>query len=284
LLFLSVCGNVYWQNLLKSNKKMSMENIEFRKGAVDASNCIGEGWNFIKPNYWLFFAMGGVNLLIVIVAGNIPYAGSVINIIVSGALTCGIYIALLAQRRGENVPFSLLFEGFSRVVQTTLVTLVSTIPWFVFGIAIYLFVPLPNLTPGAENPTELINAIFNRAVIVPLVLSYTAILLVSLVFSLLLFFALPLIADRNAPIGDALKLSVSAALNNIGGLITLLIFEILLGIAGALACGVGILFVLPVIYAANIAAYKSVFPDTEAQINNEPPRPDQYGGTYGTPQ
>ncbi|HXG84188.1 MAG TPA: hypothetical protein VNI84_09185 [Pyrinomonadaceae bacterium] len=261
-----------------------MENIEFRKGAVDAANCISEGWNFIKSNYWLFFAMSVVYLLIVIVAGNIPYAGNVINIIVGGALTCGIYIALLAQWRRQSVPFSLMFEGFSRIVPATLVTIIASIPWLVFGLAIGLFVVLPNMTPGAEDPAQIINAIFNRAVLVPLVLGYLTVLLVSIVFSLLLFFALPLIADRNAGIGDALKLSVGAALNNIGGLLALLIFEGLLLIAGAIACGVGILFVLPVIYAANIVAYKSVFPDDAPQFNDAPPRPEDYGGNYGTPQ
>jgi uncharacterized membrane protein len=105
-----------------------------------------------------------------------------------------------------------------------------------------------------------------------------------MIFNILLFFAIPLIAERNAGIGDALKLSFSAALNNIGGLILLFILEGLLLIAGALCCGVGIFFVLPVVYAANIAAYKKVFPDGEPQFNREPPRPEDYGGTYGTPQ
>lgn len=262
-----------------------MENIEFRKGAVDAANCISEGWNLIKPNYGLFIGMGVVYLLIVVIAGNIPYAGGIINIIVSGALTCGIYIAILAQRRGDGVPFSLMFEGFSRIVPTTLVTLIATIPWLIFGLVIGLIVTLPNMTPGAGNPAEIIAAIFNRAFLIPLILTYTVVLLISIVFSLLLIFALPLIAERNLGIGDALKLSFGAALNNVGGLIALLIFEFLLSIAGVLLCFVGIIFVLPVIFAANIVAYKSVFPDsTPSPFNNEPPRPDQYGGTYGTPQ
>ncbi len=109
-----------------------MENIEFRKGAVDAANCISEGWNLIKGNYWLFFVMCIVELIIVIAANAVPYLGGIINILVSGALACGIYITLLAQRRGENFPFSLMFEGFSRIFQTTLITLISSIPWFVY--------------------------------------------------------------------------------------------------------------------------------------------------------
>lgn len=261
-----------------------MNTLEYRKGAVNASDCISEGWNFIKPNYGLFIGMVVVELVISIVASLIPYAGSVINLIVGGALTCGIYMALLAQRRGESVPFPLMFEGFSRVAQTTLVTLVSAIPFFVFGLIAFSLFSLPQLAPDGGNIAEMQAAIFNRAFLVPLVLSYLVFFLVTMVFSILLFFALPLIADRNAGIGDAIKLSVSAAINNIGGLIVLFIFETLLLIAGALACGIGIIFVLPIVYAANIAAYKSVFPDDVPQFNTEPPRPDEYGGTYGTPQ
>lgn len=257
-----------------------MDTLEFRKGAVNASECIGEGWNFIKPNYGLFIGMVVVELIIIVAASMIPYAGDIINMIVSGALTCGIYIALLAQRRGDNVPFSLMFEGFSRVLPATLVTLIASAPWLIFGLAIYSFISLPN----PENVAELQAAIFNPAFIVPLVSSYLVVFLVSMVFSVLLFFALPLIADRNAQIGNALKLSVRAGLNNIGGLIVLFIFEGLLLLAGALACGIGVIFVLPVVYAANIVAYKSVFPNDAPQFNNEPPRPEDYGGTYGTPQ
>lgn len=261
-----------------------MENIEFRKGAVDAANCISEGWNLIKNNYWLFFVMCIVEVIIVIAANAVPYLGGIINILVSGALACGIYITLLAQRRGENFPFTLMFEGFSRIFQTTLITLISSIPWFVLGIIVYLFIPLPDIQPNPENPTEIINAIFNSAVIVPLAVGYSIVLLISLIFSLLLFFALPLIADRNTKIGETVKISVASALGNVGGLLTLIIFEILISIAGALACGVGIFFVLPIIYAANIVAYQSVFPDFQSSINIEPPQPENYDENYGTPK
>lgn len=260
-----------------------MENIEYRKGAVDASGCIGEGWNFLKSNYGLFIGMIVVQIVITIIASFIPYAGSFINIIVGGALTCGIYIALLRQRRGESVPFSLMFEGFSRVVPVTLVRLVAAIPVLVFGVALASFITLPQLAPDGSNVKEFMAAILSREFLVPVISGYLLVLIVSVVFNILLFFAIPLIADRDARIGDALKLSFNAALNNFGGLL-LSILEGLMLFAGALACGVGIIFVLPLVYAANIAAYKRVFPDEAPQFNSSPPRPEDYGGNYGTPQ
>lgn len=257
-----------------------MNTFEFRKGAVNASECISEGWNLIKSNYGLFIGMIVVEIVIAIIGSLIPYAGSIINLLVGGALTCGIYMALLAQRRGENPPFTLMFEGFSRIVPTTLVALISALPWLIFGAVAYTFIALPNFTPETVDPAM----IFNRAFLVPLIAGYLAVFFVSMILHILLFFALPLIADRNASIVDAIKSSAAAGLNNAGGLIALFIFEILLIIAGALACGIGIIFVLPIVYAANIVAYKSVFPDDAPQFNTAPPRPDEYGGTYGTPQ
>lgn len=261
-----------------------MENIEFRKGAINAADCISEGFNFIKSNYWLFFVMGIIQIIIVIAANMVPYIGSIINILVSGALLCGIYMAFLRQRRGESFQFSLMFEGFSRIFQTSVITLISTIPMFVFSAIMYFFIALPKIQQNPNNPTEIFDSVFNRAIIVPLILSYLVFMLLSLVTLILFFFALPLIADRNTEIGATIKLSVAAALENIGGLFLLLLLEMLLSFAGALACGVGILFVLPIIYAANIVAYQSVFPDSHAPMNNEPPRPENYGDTYGTPQ
>lgn len=261
-----------------------MENIEFRKGAVDAANCISEGWNFVKPNYWLFFAICIVSVLISAVASRIPYAGSVINIVVGGALTCGIYIALLAQWRRQNVQFSLMFEGFSRILQTTLITLVAAIPSFIFAGLVYAFVPIPDMALAATNPQAFIEAFFNRAVILPLAILTVLSLVVSIVVQILMFFALPLVADRNVAVGDALRLSLRAGTSNFGGLLALVLFQILLCMAGLLVCVVGVFFVLPVVFASRIVAYKSVFPEAAPQFNNEPPRPDQYGGTYGTPQ
>lgn len=262
-----------------------MENIEYRKGAIDAVACISQGWELIKPNLALFIGMGVVYLIIVVIAGNIPYAGPIINIVVNSALLVGIYMAILAQRRGEPVPFSLLFEGFSRIVPASLVTLVSAIPGLVFGIVVGSIISFPALLGSAGNPEQIREMLSRPGVIASLVGFGLLFAVASIVVSLLLFFALPLIADRNAPIGDALKLSFGASASNIGGIIVLLIFQALIGFAGAMLCCVGLFVALPVIYASNIIAYKSVFPDAAPQFNTAPPRPDQYGGgTYGTPQ
>ena len=49
-----------------------MSQIESYAGAVNATECIGNGWNLIKQNYWMFFGIAVVGFLILFVLGCIP--------------------------------------------------------------------------------------------------------------------------------------------------------------------------------------------------------------------
>jgi uncharacterized membrane protein len=96
-------------------------------------------------------------------------------------------------------------------------------------------------------------------------------------------FALPLMAeyDNIGPI-EAIKYSFKAAFSNIGGLIVLIIFEILIGFLGVMALCIGVFFIMPLYYAITVTAYKQVFPGPAfSPQNTAPPTPDQYGGSYG---
>lgn len=244
-----------------------MNNIEFRKSAINPSNCISDGWELIKPDYWLFFGMAIVEMLIIFVIGLIPVV-NVFNSIIAGPLMCGIYIAILAKLKNENVSFSMMFEGFNRFLPAVLVSLLPAIPMIIVSFAAYFMDSIPaSISP--LNPTFYT------------ILFWISIYLVSFGLGLLLFFSLPLIAEHNLGFADAITLSINAAVENIGGLIVLFILEGLVSLVGTLAFCIGLFFVLPVIYAANIVAYKSVFPDPQPSFFNEPPSPEEYDENYG---
>jgi uncharacterized membrane protein len=96
-------------------------------------------------------------------------------------------------------------------------------------------------------------------------------------------FALPLVAEHNLSVTDTIKLSAKAGWSNPGGILLLVILQIVWMLLGMLALCIGIFFVLPLIYASNIVAYRMVFPDFKPELSyQEPPRPDAYGGAYGT--
>lgn len=261
-----------------------MSDLEIREGAIDASACLSEGWALIKPYYGTFLGMTVTMILIGIALNFIPFnIGDIINAVIGAPLLCGIYYALILRLRGENVSFSMMFEGFNRFLPAFLVTLLSTIPLLTLGAAAYFFVALSPPAPSASGVGDL-SSILGQQFTAAAVISFVAAYLVTIALSILLFFALPLIADHNLGFVDAVKYSFAGASANLGGLIVLFLLEFLVMLVSLLAFCIGFLFAMPLIYAANIIAYRRVFPASQPTFFNEPPRPDAYGGVYGSPQ
>lgn len=273
-LFMAMCTKALTPYPIKGDTPM--QDIEIRAGAIRPADCVGEAFEAIKPNYFLFVGMTLVLFIILFIVSAIPYIGSIVQIIITGPLFCGLYMAFLAQMNEEPVDFSMLFSGFSRSGPAILITLIPIVPFFVLGIGIVLF--------GTFGTQFLINERgqnlnwFSGGLIFIMIVMYMA----TLAIYLLMFFGLPLIADRNVGIADAVKLSYKAAVSNVGGIILLFIIQMLVALIGVLALCVGVIFAAPVIYAMNAVAYRMVFPNTESKVFQEPPRPDEYSGLFGT--
>src|SRR5207237_8717545 len=95
----------------------------------------------------------------------------------------------------------------------------------------------------------------------------------SLVVYAMFVFAYPLIVDRKLSGWEAITTSYRAVMNNLGGIVGLILLNVGLGIVGFLCCFVGVYFVLPVTYAAYAAAYRQVFPETPLNFRLSPPPP-----------
>ena len=95
-------------------------------------------------------------------------------------------------------------------------------------------------------------------------------------FHTLLTFSFPLLVDRNLGAIDAMKTSARAVWQNLGGVAGLVVVNFALMFVGYLALCVGMYFVIPVMIAGNVVAYRRVFPSLETQTNMNPPPPDSY--------
>lgn len=100
---------------------MSYGDTEFNRGAIRPIECYRMGWRLIKDDYWTFFGMTALGMLI---AYMLPFG------ILLGPLWCGLEIYLLRRMAGQRAVFSNLFEGFdyfgpSAVPAVILVTLAS---------------------------------------------------------------------------------------------------------------------------------------------------------------
>jgi hypothetical protein len=66
-----------------------------------------------------------------------------------------------------------------------------------------------------------------------------------------------------------------------GGIILLMILGGLVGLLGFIALCLGIFVAIPGVWAANVCAYRQVFPLLDGRFNMNPPLPTAYGSSFG---
>ena len=208
---------------------------EFRRNAVEPIECIKAGWALVQSQYWLFFGMTAVGMII----------GSVVPLgILMGPMMCGLYLAFFQTRRGQPIEFGTLFKGFDYFGDAIIASLLHMVPMLVIFVPSYIlfyvffFLFMSQLGPNPE-PSAMIGLV---AVIV---VFWLLIMVVLLVLSVAFTFAYPLIVDRRMSGLNAVKLSIKAGMANFWRLLGLLLLTGVLSFVGVLFCYVGVLFVLP---------------------------------------
>jgi uncharacterized membrane protein len=233
--------------------------VEFRSGVISPVECLKEGWQTIKDRYWLFL---GLTLVAMLVGGAVP-------VVLIGPMTCGLYLCLFAKMRGEPVEFAMLFKGFDYFMQGLVAAAIQTLPVIlIMAVGQVIFVAFTLIIMPTQRGDAMPPVFW-----VGLVLFVLFAMLVSLVIHSLFLFAYPLIVDRKLSGLDAIKLSYRAALQNLSGIVGLILLLGGLGILGVLACYVGVFLVMPISFAAYAAAYRRVFPETVSQGGFAPPPP-----------
>ena len=249
-----------------------MYQADFQRSAISAGDCISNAWTMVSQNYGLFF---GISIVGLILAGCIPC----VSLFIAGPIVAGIYFVCLKQMRAEQIEFGMMFKGFEVFLPAMVVGIIIAIPEII-GQGVRITINVADISMQGRGSdgrqAALAGGILLLAIGGGLVLFVLGIFL-----KISLFFALPLIMERGLGVGDAMKLSFSAGWANFGGIIVLSILEGLIALAGVLACFIGVLFVIPIIYAANAFAYRQVFPDMQSPNQYTPPSPAEYGSGFG---
>jgi uncharacterized membrane protein len=239
---------------------------EFQTGVIRPIECMKEGWELIKDDYWLIFGITAVGLLI---SGFIPLGIGI------GAMFCGIYYVLIKKINGQPIEFGDLFKGFNFFAPGLIVSLFVIIPaiisvFVIYGSVVAFVITAANTNSSAQEGViwGMIVSLFVEAVIVSLILSC---------LHTLIMFAYPLIADRNLGGVEAFKLSTRAVWANLSGVIGIILVEFVMGIIGYMAFIVGVYFVVPIMFAGVTVAYRRVFPPQQT-FNNPPPINYYYQG------
>jgi hypothetical protein len=228
---------------------------EFHHSAVRPVECLKGGLALIQDQYWLFF---GMTLLGMLIGGAAPFG------ILLGPMMCGLYLCYFSKMRGEPVRFELLFKGFDYFGKSVLAGVAQTAPMF---IVIFLgFLPalaIPSMLFQGAHRGQPNGALLGGVFAAIGLFTFLAVMVGSLI-ALLFAFSYPLIIERHMATGDALKTSARAVLANAGGMLGLFLLNALLGLVLTLLCCVGTYFVLPIVMASYAIAYRSIFPELNA--------------------
>jgi hypothetical protein len=250
-------------------------NIQFNRGAIDAGECVSTAWEMIKAKYGIYL---GISLLAWVMVSCIPC----LNIFLLGPVMGGIFYVGLRDMKGEPIDFGMMFKGFENFVPLMVIGIIESIPGIISQVAQYSLRIGQLATAGGarrsgatffQSTGALPEVIAGVGIVVILIVA-AGFVLVAFVWWAVFFFAIPLAMDRRLPVVEAIKLSARAAMANIGGLLVLLILEMLVVMLGMLLLCVGILLIsIPVIFLTNVVAYRLVFPPEESSpfIYNPPP-------------
>lgn len=238
------------------------EPQEFNRGAIRPMQCMREGWQLIKEQYWLFVGILFVGGLI---AGLGPMG------ILLGPMMCGFFICMFRRESGQDADFNMLFKGFDYFLPGLVPSLLMTIPVFVMimGALVVYFVLLFGAAAGQMQQQQAGGPPDPFFVLGPMAIYFTmliVIILISQVINAFFIFAFPLIAERRMSGWDAVKLSFRAVLGNLGGVIGLFLLLLLLKLASLMLCFIGEILEAPLQLAMLAVAYRQVFPRRHALV------------------
>lgn len=243
---------------------MTPEQSGFNVGVIKPVECIKEGWALIKDQYWLFF---GLTIVAMLLGGAVP-------IVLLGPMMIGLFLCIFEKMARRPFEFGLLFKGFDHFVPGLIVTAIKVIPVILMMIPFYLVMfgtmmatmPRDHATP--EEMSRFMTSFFGIEFLFIL-----ALMVVTICVEIFFMFAYPLVADRKLSGLDAVKLSLKAGKANFGGILGLLLLNALFGILGVFLCFVGAYFYLPIAFASQAVAYRRVFPEVQQTFASPPPPP-----------
>jgi len=266
--------------------------VDFRQRdyELDIGGCISRGWFLLKENFGTMFlavlimlgvqmACGGImNLLAMALGQNLLHAPvgfrvgynyfvALVFAPVMGPLMGGLFLVYLKTIRRQTTGVSEVFAGFQK----------AWLPLFLGALTVSAIIGacmLPfNIVwqmkagPALEQMQQMQNDPTAMQNVFPQLLSaFTGalpVLLVCLIpvtyLTVSWQFTLPLIIDKQMDFGTAMKTSFKMVNKHWWQVFGLTIIAGLVSLAGIFACCLGVLFTIPIGFAATMFAYETIF-------------------------
>jgi uncharacterized membrane protein len=222
---------------------------------------ISQGFQFMNRNFGMLLGFMLVSLVIGFFAQVIPFIGFFLSIIIGPVLQIGYSQFTYAAERENRIDFSEFFKGFNKVgplvftyLLTAIVTLVALLPGAVIcyqaGVVEW-FTEVMQDYPFMENAPD----IFETVDMSLLWLGTLAVVVGALLVGTLFAWALNIVWFYDVTPVEALDASRKLIYRNWGSFMVFLIVAGLIGAAGVLLCGVGILYTAPAMAVAQFYAF-----------------------------
>jgi len=260
---------------------------------LDLGGCITRGWNLFKNNFgvllvsllvlalvcFAFFVILGLITAVVVPKHLMAVAGfkvgfnlllSALASFVIGPLFGGLYFVYLNLIRDLPTSIGDIFSGFQKsFLQLTLGCLAVTL---VTGLCMapFSYINTAKLGPllaqmQSATPGEVQNLSQQLITAVASVLPIWFICMIPVMYlSVNWIFTLPLIVDKQTDFWTAMKASWKMVHKHWWHVFGLVVITGLLNVAGFFACCIGLLFTIPIGFAALMFAYETIFSEEPA--------------------
>jgi hypothetical protein len=235
-----------------------MNSEEIKTGVIRPVECFKEGWQLIKNDYWLLFAITIVGVVI----------GGVTLYIAVGAIICGIFKCYLRVIDGGNAEFENLFSNFKQYFGAGLFVMAVIIVPMILVFSLITIPTLIEMTAPQRMSGDEILRWYIGTLIIEFVIAFVMVCLHTL-----LMFAFPLIVDRHLTGWQAIKTSARAVWRNLNDVAGLWAVGFGVGLIGYFMLCIGIYFTIPIIIAGNTVAYRKIFPAKDS-LNTHLSSPD----------
>jgi hypothetical protein len=239
-------GTVRGHRSLPVDADALIAEVEARGYEVDIGSCISRGWAAYKANFGICVGATFLIMLCNQAAGLIPVLGLFLSLMLSGPLMAGLDNFFIRLIRGESPGIGDAFAGFSpsfwRLCGCGLLFSLFVYIWFApVGIVL--------LTVSESSSSFL-----------PLMLTFGGVGFIGFVYTVVaLLFALPLCIDLRLGPWDSLRVSRRVVSKRWFSIFGLVFVAGLLSALGILACLIGVIFTMPILYAVTMQAYEDIF-------------------------
>ena len=226
--------------------------------AVDA----GHGWQWIvrafdlfkkQPGMWILITLG--YFLIAILISLVPLLGSIANMLLYPVFGAGIMIGCRALEHDGNLEFAHLFAGFKQNTSDLVVVGLLTLVGFMV-----VLVPMLVIVGGGSFLAAMRgDAAAIAGVGLSFVLGSLVMLALSIPLYMAIWFAPSLVIFQNLKAVEALKTSFFACLKNIVPFLLYGVIALVLVVIAMLPFGLGLLVLIPVIFASIYTGYRDIF-------------------------